>query len=208
LTTRSARCTRPTSRPLAGGKHLSAGTSPGRWSVCGASRPHEISRQGGEGYAPSTRRGCAVPRRIRLLLTTLVVVATPGTGAVYSIAAGLSRGSRADIIAALGMPVRFSSRMPASGWSSDSRHGRSPAAAGYPDDRHSPRWMRSSRRCRSSECSRGSDHRVRVDSTRLRPSVGDILANARPAPSAFAARSPSCHPSRSPFGVAPVWMRH
>jgi hypothetical protein len=28
------------------------------------------------------------------LLTTLVVVATPGTGAVYSIAAGLSRGSR------------------------------------------------------------------------------------------------------------------
>ena len=36
------------------------------------------------------------------LLTTLVVVATPGTGAVYSIAAGLSRGSRAGIIAAFG----------------------------------------------------------------------------------------------------------
>jgi hypothetical protein len=42
-----------------------------------------------------------------LLLTTPVVVATPGTGAVYSIAAGLSRGSRADIIAAFGMPVKF-----------------------------------------------------------------------------------------------------
>ena len=32
---------------------------------------------------------------VAFLLTTLVVVATPGTGAVYSIAAGLSRGSRA-----------------------------------------------------------------------------------------------------------------
>lgn len=36
------------------------------------------------------------------LLTTLVVVATPGTGAVYSIAAGLSRGGRAGVIAAFG----------------------------------------------------------------------------------------------------------
>ena len=39
---------------------------------------------------------------IAFLLTTLVVVATPGTGAVYSIAAGLSRGSRAGIVAAFG----------------------------------------------------------------------------------------------------------
>ena len=39
---------------------------------------------------------------IAFLLTTLVVVATPGTGAVYAIAAGLSRGSRAGIIAAFG----------------------------------------------------------------------------------------------------------
>ncbi|GAA1728478.1 LysE family translocator [Microbacterium paludicola] len=36
------------------------------------------------------------------LLTTLVVVATPGTGAVYSIAAGLTRGTRAGVIAAFG----------------------------------------------------------------------------------------------------------
>jgi len=42
---------------------------------------------------------------IAFLLTTLVVVATPGTGAVYSIAAGLFRGSRAGIIAA--PPCRF-----------------------------------------------------------------------------------------------------
>ena len=39
---------------------------------------------------------------IAFLLTSLVVVVTPGTGAVYSIAAGLSRGSRAGIIAAFG----------------------------------------------------------------------------------------------------------
>ena len=39
---------------------------------------------------------------IAFLLTTLVVVATPGTGAVYSIATGLSRGARASIIAAFG----------------------------------------------------------------------------------------------------------
>jgi len=39
---------------------------------------------------------------IAFLLTTLVIVATPGTGAVYSIAAGLSRGSRAGVIAAFG----------------------------------------------------------------------------------------------------------
>lgn len=35
-------------------------------------------------------------------LTTLVVVATPGTGAVYTVSMGLSRGWRAGLIAALG----------------------------------------------------------------------------------------------------------
>jgi len=39
---------------------------------------------------------------LAFLLTTLVVVATPGTGAVYSIAAGLSRGARAGMVAAFG----------------------------------------------------------------------------------------------------------
>jgi threonine/homoserine/homoserine lactone efflux protein len=39
---------------------------------------------------------------IAFLLTTLVVVATPGTGAVYSIAAGLSRGAKAGTVAAFG----------------------------------------------------------------------------------------------------------
>ena len=36
------------------------------------------------------------------LLTTLVVVATPGTGVLYTLAAGLSRGARASVVAALG----------------------------------------------------------------------------------------------------------
>ena len=36
------------------------------------------------------------------MLTTLVVVVTPGTGAVYSITAGLSRGTRAGVVAAAG----------------------------------------------------------------------------------------------------------
>jgi threonine/homoserine/homoserine lactone efflux protein len=36
------------------------------------------------------------------LLTSLVVVATPGTGVIYTLAAGLARGARASVIAAFG----------------------------------------------------------------------------------------------------------
>jgi threonine/homoserine/homoserine lactone efflux protein len=36
------------------------------------------------------------------LITTLVVVATPGTGVLYTLAAALSRGARASIVAATG----------------------------------------------------------------------------------------------------------
>ncbi len=39
---------------------------------------------------------------IEFLLTTLVIVATPGTGVLYTLAAGLSRGARASAIAAVG----------------------------------------------------------------------------------------------------------
>jgi len=39
---------------------------------------------------------------IAFLVTTLIVVATPGTGALYTIAAGISRGKRASLIAAVG----------------------------------------------------------------------------------------------------------
>lgn len=39
---------------------------------------------------------------LAFLVTTLVVVATPGTGVVYSVNVGLSRGTRAGVIAAVG----------------------------------------------------------------------------------------------------------
>lgn len=38
---------------------------------------------------------------IEFLLTTLIIVASPGTGVVYTLAAGLSRGGRASLLAAL-----------------------------------------------------------------------------------------------------------
>jgi threonine/homoserine/homoserine lactone efflux protein len=39
---------------------------------------------------------------VAFLATALVVVATPGTGVLYTLAAGLSRGARASVIAAVG----------------------------------------------------------------------------------------------------------
>ena len=39
---------------------------------------------------------------IEFLITSLIVVASPGTGVLYTLAAGLSRGSRASVIAAFG----------------------------------------------------------------------------------------------------------
>jgi len=39
---------------------------------------------------------------IEFLVTTMIIVATPGTGVVYTLAAGLTRGSRASVIAAFG----------------------------------------------------------------------------------------------------------
>ena len=37
---------------------------------------------------------------IEFLLTSLIVVASPGTGVLYTVAAGISRGARASIVAA------------------------------------------------------------------------------------------------------------
>lgn len=39
---------------------------------------------------------------IEFLITTLIIVASPGTGVVYTLAAGLSRGARMSLVAALG----------------------------------------------------------------------------------------------------------
>ena len=39
---------------------------------------------------------------VAFLVTSLVIVATPGTGALFTISAGLSRGARASLVAAAG----------------------------------------------------------------------------------------------------------
>lgn len=39
---------------------------------------------------------------IEFLITSLIIVASPGTGVVYTLATGLSRGSRASVVAAFG----------------------------------------------------------------------------------------------------------
>jgi threonine/homoserine/homoserine lactone efflux protein len=39
---------------------------------------------------------------VAFLLTTLVIVAAPGTGVLFTVAAGLSRGARASVVAAIG----------------------------------------------------------------------------------------------------------
>src|SRR5438309_6830981 len=39
---------------------------------------------------------------IDFLVTSLIVVVSPGTGVLYTLAAGLSRGSRASVVAAFG----------------------------------------------------------------------------------------------------------
>jgi threonine/homoserine/homoserine lactone efflux protein len=39
---------------------------------------------------------------IEFLITSLIIVASPGTGAIITVAAGLSRGVRASVVAALG----------------------------------------------------------------------------------------------------------
>jgi threonine/homoserine/homoserine lactone efflux protein len=39
---------------------------------------------------------------VEFLVVTLIIVATPGPGVIYTLAAGLSRGGRASVIAAVG----------------------------------------------------------------------------------------------------------
>jgi threonine/homoserine/homoserine lactone efflux protein len=50
--------------------------------------------------AATPRRTAAVT--VEFLITSLIVIVSPGTGVLYTLAAGLSRGSRASIIAAFG----------------------------------------------------------------------------------------------------------
>ncbi len=39
---------------------------------------------------------------IEFLITSLIMIASPGTGTLYTLAAGLSRGARASVVAAFG----------------------------------------------------------------------------------------------------------
>ncbi len=39
---------------------------------------------------------------VEFLVATLIIVATPGTGVIYTLAAGLSQGARASVVAAVG----------------------------------------------------------------------------------------------------------
>src|SRR3982751_4751131 len=42
---------------------------------------------------------------IEFLLTSFIVIISPGTGVLYTLAAGLSRGSRASVVAAFGCTI-------------------------------------------------------------------------------------------------------
>jgi threonine/homoserine/homoserine lactone efflux protein len=42
---------------------------------------------------------------VEFLLTSLIVIVSPGTGVLYTLAAGLSRGSRASVVAAFGCTI-------------------------------------------------------------------------------------------------------
>src|SRR5580698_10857700 len=42
---------------------------------------------------------------IGFLITSFIVVASPGTGVLYTLATGLSRGSRASVVAAFGCTI-------------------------------------------------------------------------------------------------------
>jgi threonine/homoserine/homoserine lactone efflux protein len=53
------------------------------------------------GLLPGSRFGGFRFMSIEFLLTSLIIVASPGTGALYTIAAGLTRGPRASVIAAV-----------------------------------------------------------------------------------------------------------
>jgi threonine/homoserine/homoserine lactone efflux protein len=50
---------------------------------------------------------------VEFLLTSLIVVATPGTGVIYTLAAGLTRGARTSIVAAAGCTLGIVPQMAA-----------------------------------------------------------------------------------------------
>src|SRR6266581_1583579 len=57
------------------------------------------------GYAVLARTQRSPRMTIEFLITSLIVVISPGTGVLYTLATGLSRGSRASIVAAFGCTI-------------------------------------------------------------------------------------------------------
>ena len=47
----------------------------------------------------------AVPLSVEFLVTSLIVIVSPGIGVLYTLATGLSRGSRASVVAAFGCTI-------------------------------------------------------------------------------------------------------
>jgi threonine/homoserine/homoserine lactone efflux protein len=54
------------------------------------------------GYARRTGLLHGASMTLEFLITSLIVIVSPGTGVLYTLAAGLSRGSRASVVAAFG----------------------------------------------------------------------------------------------------------
>jgi threonine/homoserine/homoserine lactone efflux protein len=50
---------------------------------------------------------------VEFLVTSLIIVVSPGTGVLYTLAAGLSRGSRASVVAAFGCTMGIAPHMAA-----------------------------------------------------------------------------------------------
>jgi threonine/homoserine/homoserine lactone efflux protein len=57
------------------------------------------------GAASSLQATGALAVSIEFLLTSFIVIVSPGTGVLYTLAAGLSRGSRASVVAAFGCTI-------------------------------------------------------------------------------------------------------
>src|SRR3954469_7618687 len=53
----------------------------------------------------TTLKLAGIPMPLSFLVTSLIVIVSPGTGVLYTLAAALTRGSRAGVAAALGCPL-------------------------------------------------------------------------------------------------------
>ena len=81
---------------------MSPKTAADFWATCTGKDCRRLVRILLAGYAATGQGAGGNIVSIEFLLTSLIVVASPGTGVLYTLSAGLSRGARASIIAAFG----------------------------------------------------------------------------------------------------------